>query len=265
MLTAFGDKHNIPGPWFENMVKMKWKEWPGLGLVRMYGHDIAQNRNQMVEVALATDCEWFLWLDSDQITPKGIIWRLLSWGEKIVAACVFKKEPQSGFMPVFLKRSKLPTLDSEYDVAFGDVLRYLYKHMDVPSAEESGILLPPTGALLELDAVGFGCVLTHRSIFEELSPPWFAWKDFSEDLYFCRRAKKHGYKIFGDMGAIVGHVTKATVGHRSFLGRYAQYIGKMEQLESMDLNKVAEAIQRNRVEEGKTDWIRMMNEAEEVK
>lgn len=53
------------------------------------------------------------------------------------------------------------------------------------------------GNWLAVDAIGFGCVLIKREVFERLPKPWFVWPNESpsEDFLFCELAKKHGFSI----------------------------------------------------------------------
>jgi GT2 family glycosyltransferase len=61
--------------------------------------------------------------------------------------------------------------------------------------------------LIEVDAVGTGIMLIRKKVFKELPEPWFYFKnDFSEDIMFCKEAKKAGYKIYVDTTLSVGHV-----------------------------------------------------------
>jgi len=226
LMTALPNRDIIPGPWFETFCNLKFGSWPNLGFVDAYGHDIALNRNELAEKALEVGAEWFLWLDSDQVMPDGALWRLLSWEKKFVAACVFQKGYESKTLPVFYKKSLEAEDEGAYRVCFDAVLRYHYKHTHIAPMQPEGIILPAQGALLELDACGFGCVLIHREVFEKIEPPWFMWDKSSEDLFFCRKAKEAGFEIYGDMGCVVGHQQQATVTHLSFLNKYAHIMEK---------------------------------------
>lgn len=215
-LVAFGSREYKPPEYFFNMNLLKFDEWPSLGLIDHYGHSIEINRNKMAESALErSNCEWFLWVDSDQALPRGVIWRLLSWDKPFVAALVFKKSRESGYGPVFYHHE-----GDTHKMAFKDVLRYLKPYADLPITNEAGAILPPQGALLPIGAAGFGCVLTHRSMFEKIPKPWFAFRGMSEDLYFCKLAREAGYQLYGDMGCIVGHAARHNVTHRTFLNVY---------------------------------------------
>jgi len=50
---------------------------------------------------------------------------------------------------------------------------------------------------IKVDAIGFGCVLVKREVFEKIPAPWFVWNQASpsEDFFFCEKAAKHGYEV----------------------------------------------------------------------
>lgn len=55
-----------------------------------------------------------------------------------------------------------------------------------------------TGNWIPVGAVGFGCVLIKREVFEKVSYPWFEWHEPpnpSEDFFFCEKARNAGFEI----------------------------------------------------------------------
>jgi len=56
------------------------------------------------------------------------------------------------------------------------------------------------GKLTQVDAVGMGCCLIDTRIFNALEFPWFRYgermEEPAEDLYFCERAREHGFKVW---------------------------------------------------------------------
>ena len=73
------------------------------------------------------------------------------------------------------------------------------------------VTLPAPAEVIPVDLVGAGCLLLHRSIFEQIPPqephkPWFNWKVdqrghgtpeeecLSEDYTFCRHAIQNGWQ-----------------------------------------------------------------------
>jgi glycosyltransferase involved in cell wall biosynthesis len=67
-------------------------------------------------------------------------------------------------------------------------------------------------SLIEVGAVGFGCVLVKKEVFETIGYPQFVYKSglttqdtFSEDVYFCKTAREKGYSVWLDSGILCGH------------------------------------------------------------
>jgi hypothetical protein len=78
----------------------------------------------------------------------------------------------------------------------------------------------PEDQLIEVDAVGTGCILIHRSVLLDMQKQatpnqgsnwaWFVegaidGTYFGEDLLFSKRLKSMGYKIHAHTGAILPH------------------------------------------------------------
>lgn len=75
--------------------------------------------------------------------------------------------------------------------------------------------------LISVGYNGFGWMLIKKGVFENLEYPWFKGIDFelgngvidfsSEDVSFCRRVIKKGYKVWVDPTVIVGHEKKMVI------------------------------------------------------
>ncbi len=78
------------------------------------------------------------------------------------------------------------------------------------------------GEVVPVDVVGLDFAIIKSSIFSKMGKaPWFKTADstdmmkdngyvevFTEDVYFCRKAKEHGFKIGVHTGVRVGHLFK---------------------------------------------------------
>ena len=164
---------------------------------------IARNRNKIVvEFLRQTNSEWLLMIDSDEALPITAYKKLVDTADdrtrKIVSALVFADfEDENG------NKRPIPTI---------------YFH--TPETGNVAIDAYPDNQVLEVDAVGTGCLLIHRSILLDIQKNvtahqgadwcWFfegaingIW--FGEDLLFSKRMKSLGHSIFVHTGAIVPH------------------------------------------------------------
>jgi len=148
---------------------------------------IDQAREQSVVDALRSDPEWILFLDSDVVPPEDVFERLRGHGVDVVSG-LYYVDNEEGMAPAMWR------LD-EYDAPTS----FEYRRK----------------GLINVDAVGMGCLLVHRRVLEDVDRPWFRWtKGFedhpwdlqhlgespgiSEDFYFCHKVQQAGYEIYVD-------------------------------------------------------------------
>ncbi len=146
-------------------------------------------RNEIVKSALANDCQWVFFLDSDVEVPSDTIPRLMSHNIPIISGIYYTRAPP--IEPAIWKEVQ-------------------------PSGKQAINFTPGTG-LIECDFVGAGCLLIHTSVFKNLkSQLWFNWTlgreipmdmttGRSEDFQFCKAARDRGFKIFADTSIICKH------------------------------------------------------------
>lgn len=77
--------------------------------------------------------------------------------------------------------------------------------------------------LIEVDAIGTGCIAISRDVFEAVAWPWFinepdyeAKRLGSHDVYFSRKVRECGIRIWCDTAIQSPHIAEHTVGERSF-------------------------------------------------
>lgn len=145
------------------------------------GGTIAHNRNKLVENFLKTDYEWFLFIDSDTVPPINIL--DMTKNGKDICSGVYHSFKGNKLRPLIFEKYK-------------DRYKFIQKDNK--------------DYLIEVDAVGTGCLLIHRNVFDIMKKPYFEFLydeiglvKLSEDLNFCKKAQKAGFKIWVDkrMGA----------------------------------------------------------------
>ena len=92
-------------------------------------------------------------------------------------------------------------------------------YMDTPNGGCSNIpysMLKDKG-LVEIAACGFGCALIKSKVFQTMKYPHFVYKSalnhrdtVSEDVYFCMKARDHGFKVWVDASIKCNHLGNKT-------------------------------------------------------
>lgn len=174
---------------------------------------IQSARNILVDGFLKTDAEWAFWMDADMILPRDVIPRLLATAKakeaKFVTGVYYQRV--GDHLPVLWVKEAQGTDGSKIRVRVeeGDLAAEAYRHLHVAPS-------PGATAPFAVDVCGFGCVLTHRSMFETIPRPWFKMLTgkCSEDFYFSIQAKNHGFQLWADPSLQLGHVGKPQVIYR---------------------------------------------------
>lgn len=156
-----------------------------IGVFCPQSYSIDASRNLIVEHALEIGYDYIMWIDSDMILPKDTLVKLMAHDKDIVSG---------------VYRHKL--LFGEHVVAKRFVPDKKDTYADLTIKE-----IQATNELIEIDGVGFGCVLTKVDIFRHIKKPWFSYTpNMGEDIYFCRKAQKAGYKVWLDTSIICDHI-----------------------------------------------------------
>jgi len=159
-------------------------------------------RNHLCQMTLDNGFDYCLMLDSDIVAPNDTILRLLAHNLPIVSGMYHRRSPPHS-IPVMIK-------DGQWVTQF------------------------PQNALIEVDYVGSGCLLIHRSVLEQMPPiepghHWFCWRVdrkgimepgecLSEDFTFCRYAKKTlGVKTIVDTSIQCRHIGLAEATYGRFV------------------------------------------------
>lgn len=163
---------------------------------------IEQSREQLARKAVDWEADYSIWFDSDMRFPKDTISRLVAHDKDIVGANYPTR--------------KWPRIEPTSFLDDTSNVRLYTKHS--------------SKGLEEASALGFGCVAVKTSVFEALQEPWFLipWSreynehDCGEDVYFCRKARDEGYKVFidHDLSKEVKHIGNREYSYQDVHGDY---------------------------------------------
>jgi len=127
--------------------------------------------------------EWLIWLDSDVAFDNETMLYLMESAEK-----------------------------KEYDIISPVIVTRLAPHIPLIYKDDNHMQIPSYQEWTKADAVGFGCVIMHKSILEKIPRPHFKTeytekgKLIGEDIYFFRKAKKYGITLGVNLFTKFGHV-----------------------------------------------------------
>lgn len=143
--TALPDrtKNSFVGAWLEDERRASRTDANRDNILKVnaYGDD-------MPEGFMSSDAEWLFWMDDDTIPPLGVIGKLLRLRKEIVSGLYFMGgKPYS---PLAYMR------DSDG----------FYKRLNKYTS----------GMLIEVDSVGMGCCLIHKSVYQKILDAYELWQ-----------------------------------------------------------------------------------------
>lgn len=151
-----------------------------------YGYQIDQIRNLIAEWARRYD--YLFSVDSDIILPKDALTKMLAADCDIVTGMYIQRIPDTHTLELYMVT---PT---------GGMSNIPYE------------MIEPHRGLVEIAGCGFGCCLVKGEVFRTLEYPHFFYKSaltmhetVSEDVYFCMKAREHGFKVWVDTTIVCDH------------------------------------------------------------
>lgn len=158
------------------------------------GSLVYDSRNKLAERAINSSADYVLWLDSDMTFMPDTVDMMLHT----------VKSKQISFLTGMYYRRRPPFTPT------------LFKRLDIHDKGTSieGYDEPPE-EIFEVAGCGFGCVLMERNvIWNVLCSHGYMFDPthgVGEDLCFCWRARKCGYKIYCDPSIALGHEIRTTI------------------------------------------------------
>ena len=152
----------------------------GVHVVKAIPHD--SSRNLLVEGFLENDWDWMLSCDSDVVPPENIV-DMITDERPLCAAYV------NAVLPMDINK---PISERVGPVAIG--------YEDVPGGIRYFKFPFEVGEVKEVPSFGTGCFAVRRDVFETIPAPHFKFGynekgilTLGEDLYFCKKAREHGF------------------------------------------------------------------------
>ncbi len=159
------------------------------------GSLVYDSRNALGKLAIQHNCDYVLWLDSDQVFDSDLLERM------------FK----------VLQDNNLDFLSGIYFRRVAPYSPVLFKSLNYEENKatwsEFGDL--PEGGLIEIAGCGFGCVLMSTEVLMSVQAKYNTMfqpmQGLGEDLAFCWRARQCGYRLMCDTSIEVGHCGQAVI------------------------------------------------------
>lgn len=148
--------------------------------------------------AIKMGAEWLLWIDDDMLIPRGAVKKLFESGKQCISGHYYSRSHSDIFG------------DGAYPVnAFVPGPDGRHKHFD-PSIKDG---------IHKLSAVGFGCLLMHKDVFEAVdkyalekgSYPFVTHPNCTEDVFWSNWAHEAGQEIWMDASIRCGHLKMISV------------------------------------------------------
>ena len=171
-IAAYG--HQSPRWWktgFDTIGNL-WKE--GIEYGRTFwsgGSNVDINRNNIVDQwEDESTADWLMWIDADNPPPIGAVSRLLALGKEMVSGVYYGGTIDTEMVPIAYVRNQQGAYNAIDKVK--------------PNWEK--------GELLQIDAVGMGCFLTHRSVYERIKKDFSMYQRYSGGLIALKNDQVQG-------------------------------------------------------------------------
>ena len=151
-------------------------------------------RNKLAQQAIDENVDYVLWLDSDVVFNESLLIDLFKAieGRDFVTGVYHKRRPP--YSPVIYKTIRLGIGADAYSEEYLDY---------------------PKNSIFEIDACGFGAVLMRaemlKTVVNKDNALFSPIAGYGEDISFCIRARRAGYKLYCDSSIQLGHVAQTIV------------------------------------------------------
>ena len=169
-------------------------------------------REEAAKLAVDHHMDYLFMIDDDMECPEDLFEKLYRWNVDIVAPLAFTRN--------------FPHKPVIYATMEGwDELRR------TPYFRNHFVMKYPKDQLVECDAVGFGAVLIKVDVLRHMEKPVFmSTCGTGEDVFFCLKARRQGFRVFMDTSTKLGHYS-----HPQLITE--EFVEKMRRDMKMDVEK----------------------------
>ena len=156
-------------------------------------------RNKLAQQAIDVGADYILWLDSDTVFEPDTLAEMLKAieGKDYITGIVHRRRPP--FNPCIYKTIRLGVDGENFVEQYDDY---------------------PKDSLFEIDGSGFACVLMRTEMIKQIIARdhtlFSPILGFGEDISFCIRAKRAGYKLHCYSKIQCGHVSSTIINAETF-------------------------------------------------
>jgi len=187
ILIAIPTNKNIEAATYKSIFDLKVPKGYKLHFQYFYGYQIDQIRNLIAEWGKGHD--YLFCVDSDVVLPDDTLLKMVGWDRDIVSGLYIQRIPGTH------------TLEIYEENGYGGVINIPWENIKLRIG------------LMEIAACGFGCVLIKSEVLKGMEYPHFVYRSaldhahtYSEDVYFCQKAREAGFKIYADTTILCDHV-----------------------------------------------------------
>lgn len=195
LLIGIPTRGTVTTDWALSLATLAKPSGMTVDMRQIHGAPIDHMRNDLVRAAILEGYDYLFMNDDDTCVPERGLLQLLSRKLDVVSGLYARR-----YLPIE------PVMYVETETHRERITDYAI------------------GELLTVDYTGAGCLLLSKKVLAAVSYPWFKWtahdtslpnKDrFSEDMFFCRRAREAGFAVHVDTSVRCLHMGpgKAEIG-----------------------------------------------------
>ena len=180
-------------------------------------------REEATDCMLENDFDYLFMIDDDMICPNRLFEDLYNRQVDIVGPLAFTRNYPHHPVIYDVKEGWDPKTQSYY------YINHFIDHYKKDS-------------LIECDAIGFGSVLVSRRVIEKMAKPRFMCSSGSgEDILFCNKAKKLGFKVFMDTSIKLGHLSHPIEVTEAYMEKVRKEFGYQEPIPLVPKRKTVDS------------------------